>query len=164
MKVEINKLLWADVLILQFPLWWFSMPAILKGWVDRVFAYGRAGLAAPWIFRRDDGAAEQVAPHCRVLLDDLDAIADAAVAGLGIAWLPEWLIACRLGAGALVALLQERPAHLYPCHAVWLASPHIPIRIRAAIDILAAELPGRVASSGRIDAVNRAGFAGGSKP
>jgi NAD(P)H dehydrogenase (quinone) len=39
---EIDKLLWADVLILQFPLWWFSMPAILKGWIDRVFAYGFA--------------------------------------------------------------------------------------------------------------------------
>ncbi|MCA1552471.1 NAD(P)H-dependent oxidoreductase [Bradyrhizobium sp. BRP19] len=39
-KGEIEKLLWADALILQFPLWWFSMPAILKGWVDRVFAYG----------------------------------------------------------------------------------------------------------------------------
>jgi NAD(P)H dehydrogenase (quinone) len=41
-KAEIEKLLRADVLILQFPFWWFSMPAILKGWVDRVFAYGFA--------------------------------------------------------------------------------------------------------------------------
>ncbi|WP_024510615.1 NAD(P)H-dependent oxidoreductase [Bradyrhizobium sp. ARR65] len=41
-KAEIEKLLWADMLIVQFPLWWFSMPAILKGWVDRVFAYGFA--------------------------------------------------------------------------------------------------------------------------
>lgn len=39
-KAEQEKLLWADVLILQFPLWWFTMPAILKGWVDRVYAYG----------------------------------------------------------------------------------------------------------------------------
>jgi len=39
---EQEKLLWADVLILQFPLWWFSMPAILKGWVERVYAYGFA--------------------------------------------------------------------------------------------------------------------------
>lgn len=39
---EIEKLLWADTLILQFPLWWFSMPAILKGWIDRVYAYGFA--------------------------------------------------------------------------------------------------------------------------
>lgn len=41
-KAEIDKLLWADILILQFPLWWFSMPAILKGWVDRVYAFGFA--------------------------------------------------------------------------------------------------------------------------
>jgi NAD(P)H dehydrogenase (quinone) len=33
-KAEQEKLLWADTLILQFPLWCFSMPAILKGWVD----------------------------------------------------------------------------------------------------------------------------------
>ena len=39
---EQAKLLWADVLILQFPLWWFSMPAILKGWVERVYSYGFA--------------------------------------------------------------------------------------------------------------------------
>lgn len=41
-RAEQEKLLWADVLILQFPLWWYSMPAILKGWVDRVYAYGFA--------------------------------------------------------------------------------------------------------------------------
>lgn len=39
---EQAKLLWADALILAFPLWWFSMPAILKGWIDRVYAYGFA--------------------------------------------------------------------------------------------------------------------------
>ncbi|GJG97311.1 NAD(P)H-dependent oxidoreductase [Cupriavidus pauculus] len=39
---EQNKLRWADAVILQFPLWWFSMPAILKGWVERVYAYGFA--------------------------------------------------------------------------------------------------------------------------
>ncbi|EGJ10316.1 NAD(P)H-dependent oxidoreductase [Rubrivivax benzoatilyticus] len=41
-EAEQAKLRWADVLILQFPLWWFSMPAILKGWVDRVYACGFA--------------------------------------------------------------------------------------------------------------------------
>jgi NAD(P)H dehydrogenase (quinone) len=39
---EQRKLLWADVVILQFPMWWYAMPAILKGWVDRVYAYGFA--------------------------------------------------------------------------------------------------------------------------
>ena len=41
-KAEQEKLLWADAVILQFPLWWYTMPAILKGWVDRVYAYGFA--------------------------------------------------------------------------------------------------------------------------
>jgi NAD(P)H dehydrogenase (quinone) len=39
-QAEMDKLFWCDVLILQFPLWWFSLPAMLKGWVDRVFASG----------------------------------------------------------------------------------------------------------------------------
>lgn len=37
---EQEKLTAADLLILQFPLWWFSVPAILKGWIDRVVAAG----------------------------------------------------------------------------------------------------------------------------
>jgi NAD(P)H dehydrogenase (quinone) len=38
---EIVKVESADLMIWQFPLWWFALPAILKGWVDRVFAMGR---------------------------------------------------------------------------------------------------------------------------
>lgn len=40
--LEQDKLMWADAVILQFPMWWFTMPAILKGWVERVYAYGFA--------------------------------------------------------------------------------------------------------------------------
>ena len=32
----------ADLLIFQFPLWWYSMPALLKGYIDRVFSVGWA--------------------------------------------------------------------------------------------------------------------------
>lgn len=39
---EIEKVREADVLLFQFPLWWFGLPAILKGWFDRVFAMGFA--------------------------------------------------------------------------------------------------------------------------
>jgi hypothetical protein len=31
----------SDLLIMQFPMWWFGLPAMLKGWVDRVLAMGR---------------------------------------------------------------------------------------------------------------------------
>jgi len=39
-KAEMHRLLASDLLIIHFPLWWFGMPAILKGWMDRVFVYG----------------------------------------------------------------------------------------------------------------------------
>lgn len=38
---EQAKLDWCELMIWQFPLWWFGLPAILKGWVDRVFAMGK---------------------------------------------------------------------------------------------------------------------------
>lgn len=37
----IEQLERADLILLQFPLWWWSAPAILKGWLDRVFVWGR---------------------------------------------------------------------------------------------------------------------------
>jgi NAD(P)H dehydrogenase (quinone) len=39
---EQAKLLAADAVILQFPLWWYGVPAILKGWIERVYAFGFA--------------------------------------------------------------------------------------------------------------------------
>lgn len=40
-EAEIQRLLACNLLVIHFPLWWFGMPAILKGWMDRVFVYGR---------------------------------------------------------------------------------------------------------------------------
>jgi NAD(P)H dehydrogenase (quinone) len=37
-----DKVLWADLIIFQFPIWWSNFPAILKGWIDRVFYNGFA--------------------------------------------------------------------------------------------------------------------------
>lgn len=37
---HIHLLFNSDLLLLHFPFWWFGMPAILKGWMDRVFVYG----------------------------------------------------------------------------------------------------------------------------
>ncbi len=44
---EQEKLYWCEIVIFQFPLWWFGLPAILKGWFDRVFAFG-------WAYRRQE--------------------------------------------------------------------------------------------------------------
>lgn len=37
---EVDRLERADLVILQFPLWWHAQPAMLKGWFDRVFVSG----------------------------------------------------------------------------------------------------------------------------
>lgn len=39
---EQEKLARADLVIFQFPVWWFGMPAMMKGWADRVFSRGFA--------------------------------------------------------------------------------------------------------------------------
>jgi NAD(P)H dehydrogenase (quinone) len=39
---ELEKLAQADLVIFHFPLWWMSVPAVLKGWFDRVLAMGVA--------------------------------------------------------------------------------------------------------------------------
>ncbi|MET3918712.1 NAD(P)H dehydrogenase (quinone) [Variovorax sp. OAS795] len=41
-KAEQAKVAAADLVLFHFPVWWFSMPAMLKGWVDRVFSRGFA--------------------------------------------------------------------------------------------------------------------------
>lgn len=41
-QAEHEKLINADAVIFIFPLWWYSMPAIMKGWIDRVWTYGLA--------------------------------------------------------------------------------------------------------------------------
>ena len=48
---EIEKLAWCDLLILQFPVWWMGPPAIMKGWIDRVFALGVAYGGGRWFDR-----------------------------------------------------------------------------------------------------------------
>jgi NAD(P)H dehydrogenase (quinone) len=42
LHAEMRKLAACDLLLFVFPIWWLGLPAILKGWVDRVFAAGVA--------------------------------------------------------------------------------------------------------------------------
>jgi len=46
-KAEQEALLWAETIVWQFPFYWYSVPGILKSWIDEVlefgFAYGKTG-------------------------------------------------------------------------------------------------------------------------
>jgi len=48
LQAEMDKVAACDLLIFQFPIWWLGLPAILKGWVDKVFAVGRAYGGGRW--------------------------------------------------------------------------------------------------------------------
>lgn len=50
-KAEQNEIEWADLLFFIYPTWWIGMPAILKGYIDRVFTNGFA-------FRYTENGAE----------------------------------------------------------------------------------------------------------
>ncbi|OWF37083.1 NAD(P)H dehydrogenase [quinone] 1 [Mizuhopecten yessoensis] len=41
-QAEVDKVRRADVIVFQFPMYWFSVPAILKGWFDKVLVAGFA--------------------------------------------------------------------------------------------------------------------------
>ncbi len=41
-KTEQDFITWGDQIIFIYPIWWTGMPAIMKGYIDRVFSYGFA--------------------------------------------------------------------------------------------------------------------------
>ncbi|MDG1208674.1 MAG: NAD(P)H-dependent oxidoreductase [Paracoccaceae bacterium] len=51
-QAEQARVEWSDAMIFIFPLWWWSMPAMMKGWIDRVMSYGFA-----WKDPRDPDSA-----------------------------------------------------------------------------------------------------------
>ena len=92
-----------------------------------------------------NGQIERFKPEGRFYMDDLDAIADAAEAGDGIAWLPYWLINERLHSGRLVQILPDTAGVRLPIHAVWPKTRWLPLKVRMAVDRLREQLPQRIA-------------------
>ena len=103
--------------------------------------YMRAGDIRTWMFPQESGAPIEFRPETRLRFDDLEVIADYAAAGMGLAWLPCWLVRDQVLSGALVKLLPDRPRLTFDAHAVWPQTPHLPLKMRVAVDLLAARLP-----------------------
>jgi DNA-binding transcriptional LysR family regulator len=102
--------------------------------------YGRGGISKGWLFPQADGSQRQALPPARLRLDDLDVMADAAVSGLGLVWLPCWLARRHVASGALIRILAHLPQLALETHLLWPKNPHMPIRQRAVIDALVAGL------------------------
>ncbi|HBL4905563.1 LysR family transcriptional regulator [Enterobacter hormaechei] len=103
--------------------------------------YTRAGRVLPWQLMDYDGTSRTFIPRSSLNMDDLQAICDAALAGHGLAWLPCWMVIKEIQQGDLVPLLKQAPDVRFDVHAVWQQTPHLPLRVRIAIDKLANRLP-----------------------
>ena len=108
-----------------------------------MLVYWRNDYALPWRLPDVSGDLVDVPVSSRLRFDDLEAITDAAVEGMGLAWQPHWLISDHIRAGRLVELWTDRPSATIEAYAVWPAAQHLPLRSRLAIDALASELPKR---------------------
>lgn len=129
-----------DQLVLVFPIWWWSMPALLKGWIDRVFANG-------WAFGYDaatDDADEIGKGRLRWLTIHLVPIASGSAAGFA-----------RHGYDAALRTLVEHGVIDY-CGAqrgmteyVWRSENTAPDELGTRIDEIADELRTRLAVATR---------------
>ena len=106
-----------------------------------ILLYRRADRINVWQLPDATGRIVEMPLSSRLQFDDLEAIADAAAAGLGLAWLPEWLVRDRLGTGAIVTVLDDQPGAAMEIHALWPSTPHMPLRLRLAVDALMEHLP-----------------------
>ena len=96
------------------------------------------GLRDRWVFL---GPRRQVVEVSASLVsDDLGMLHEAARLGLGIAALPSYLVAADLRAGALAPVLPRERLPMFTAHALLPSARHVPRRVRAFIDVLAARL------------------------
>jgi DNA-binding transcriptional LysR family regulator len=117
---------------------------------DGIF-YGRSGIATPWRIQSDEYRVDTAPVAARYVFDDLQTITDAAVAGDGLAWLPCWLMAKHKQLGELEIVMGCDSVIASDISVVWPQSNFLPTKTRLAIDILAAEIPGRVGQAEDVD-------------
>jgi DNA-binding transcriptional LysR family regulator len=104
-------------------------------------AYHRFGEDIGWRQLLADPDFGDLNIDIRLRVDDLHSLADAAVAGAGLVWLPNWLLAHYLRNGALVPILGHIKLIPSEIHAVWPHTRYLPAKTRAAIDALLAQMP-----------------------
>lgn len=116
--------------------------AALEG-LDAV-AYTRHGQVVDWRLTVEERSI-CVRPKARMQTDDLQGVMDAAVAGMGVAWLPSWLARENLVRGVLWELKTIGASAVFPINALWPRTQHMPRKLRTAIDLLAERLPAQLA-------------------
>ncbi|AGC43349.1 LysR family transcriptional regulator [Myxococcus stipitatus DSM 14675] len=89
-----------------------------------------------WRLREKGGAWVSVEGRSRLRLDSGEAIRNAAVAGLGIAYLPRFLVDEDLARGRLEALLPTCATDPVPISALYPSKRFLPAKVRRFIDLM----------------------------
>lgn len=101
------------------------------------FRMPSSGRVRPWQLRRR-GAPIELQPPARVHLNDGEGMVAAALLGLGVCQLPDYLVEREVAAGTLVEVLATSRPESLPISVVVPSGRLVPTRVRAAIDALAA--------------------------
>lgn len=104
--------------------------------------YGRSIQSRTWRVRDVDGSSQDVLLEGRERYDDLQVVADAAIEGGGLAWLPRWLGAPYVAAGALQLVMDSDRVLSVDIHALWPRTKYLPLRMRLLVDTLVERVPG----------------------
>lgn len=93
-----------------------------------------------WRFRESDGTWVKAYGRSRLRLDSGEALRDAAVSGLGIALLPDFVVAEDLAAGRLAQVLPDLDAGDVEILAMYPSKRFLEPRVRRFIDLMVDEL------------------------
>jgi DNA-binding transcriptional LysR family regulator len=102
----------------------------------RAVRYSRHGRPRPWLFPNGDDLL-QYDPPTAFMADEIDTLRDAACEGLGICWLPDWLLAECFAEGTLERVLPEAQMLVIDTYIVRPALQHPPGKVLLAADFLA---------------------------
>ncbi|NES21443.1 MAG: hypothetical protein F6K41_21565 [Symploca sp. SIO3E6] len=98
------------------------------------------GFRSRWIFRNSNGLISEVPVHGRTIISNAIALEQCAIAGMGLALLPNWLIDNDLQAGTLVDVFPNYEVTATDFStAAWLLYPsraYVPLKVRAFIEFL----------------------------
>jgi len=93
--------------------------------------YIQSSIVQKWLVRDKKGKLQQITPWAKIMMDDIQAITDAAISGASIAWLPDWLIRQQIAGRKLAEIM--------------LQTPRLPLKFRLAVNKLVHQLPARLA-------------------
>lgn len=102
--------------------------------------FPRPGYSLDWLFKDGDGSVTQIPISGKCLITNSGAVRQCAIAGMGLALLPDWLVDDDISSGRLVGLFSEYAVTATDYQsAIWMLYPsreYMPLKTRVVVDFL----------------------------